>query len=200
MSELARIQAALLKRPPPLPAGPGLRPAAVLVPLLLAEDGVQILLTRRAEGLRQHAGQVSFPGGKQEQTDASLTETALREAEEEISLARESVEIKGFLPSIETGTNFGVLPVVGGIRLAAGEQLADRLASLTADKGEVAAFWAEPVARFLNQQAYEQTEMILPDQRIRRFWQVAGSEPVIWGATARILKNLADRVALPEPG
>lgn len=200
MSELARIQAALLKRPPPLPAGPGLRPAAVLVPLLLAEDGVQILLTRRAEGLRQHAGQVSFPGGKQEQTDASLTETALREAEEEISLARESVEIKGFLPSIETGTNFGVLPVVGGIRLAAGEQVADRLASLTADKGEVAAFWAEPVARFLNQQAYEQTEMILPDQRTRRFWQVAESEPVIWGATARILKNLADRVALPEPG
>ncbi len=200
MSELARIQAALLKRPPPLPAGPGLRPAAVLVPLLLAEEGVQILLTRRAEGLRQHAGQVSFPGGKQEQTDASLTETALRESEEEISLARESVEIKGFLPSIETGTNFGVLPVVGGIRLAAGEQVADRLASLTADKGEVAAFWAEPVARFLNRQAYEQTEMILPDQRTRRFWQVAGSEPVIWGATARILKNLADRVALPEPG
>ena len=181
MTELALIQAALLTSPPPLPAGPALRPAAVLVPLLLAEEGVQILLTRRADGLRQHAGQVSFPGGKQEEEDASLTETALREAEEEISLARESVEIRGFLPSIETGTNFAVLPVVGGIRLAAGEQVADRLARLTADKGEVAAFWAEPVARFLNQQTYEETERILPDQRRRRFWQVAGSDPVIWG-------------------
>ena len=200
MTEFALIEAALLKRPPPLPAGPELRPAAVLVPLLLAEEGVQILLTRRADGLRQHAGQVSFPGGKQEATDASLTETALREAQEEISLPRESVEIKGFLPSIKTGTNFAILPVVGGIRLAAGEQVADRLARLAADKGEVAAFWAEPVTRFLSPQTYEETEMILPDQRRRRFWQVAGSEPVIWGATARILKNLADRVALPEPG
>lgn len=200
MTELALIQAALLSSPPPLPAGPALRPAAVLVPLLLAEEGVQIILTRRSDNLRQHAGQVSFPGGKQEQTDASLTETALREAEEEISLMRESVEIQGFLPGIETGTNFAILPVVGSIRLSPGEQVADRLARLTPDSGEVAHLWAEPLARFLNPQAYIRRDMNLPDQQRRRFWQVADSEPVIWGATARILKNLADRVALPEPG
>ena len=200
MTELALIKAALLSSPPPLPAGPALRPAAVLVPLLLAEEGVQIILTRRSDNLRQHAGQVSFPGGKQEQTDASLTETALREAEEEISLMRESVEIRGFLPGIETGTNFAILPVVGSIRLSPGEQVADRLARLTPDSGEVAHLWAEPLARFLNPQAYIRRDMNLPDQQRRRFWQVADSEPVIWGATARILKNLADRVALPEPG
>ena len=200
MTELALIQAALLSSPPPLPAGPALRPAAVLVPLLLAEEGVQIILTRRSDNLRQHAGQVSFPGGKQEQTDASLTETALREAEEEISLMRESVEIQGFLPGIETGTNFAILPVVGSIRLSPGQQVADRLARLTPDSGEVAHLWAEPLARFLNPQAYIRRDMNLPDQQRRRFWQVADSEPVIWGATARILKNLADRVALPEPG
>ena len=200
MTELALIQAALLSSPPPLPAGPALRPAAVLVPLLLAEEGVQIILTRRSDNLRQHAGQVSFPGGKQEQTDASLTETALREAEEEISLMREWVEIQGFLPGIETGTNFAILPVVGSIRLSPGEQVADRLARLTPDTGEVAHLWAEPLARFLNPQAFIRRDMNLPDQQRRRFWQVADSEPVIWGATARILKNLAERVALPEPG
>ena len=200
MTELALIQAALLSSPPPLPAGPALRPAAVLVPLLLAEEGVQIILTRRSDNLRQHAGQVSFPGGKQEQTDASLTETALREAEEEISLMRESVEIQGFLNGIETGTNFAILPVVGSIRLSPGEQVADRLARLTPDSGEVAHLWAEPLARFINPQAYIRRDMNLPNQQRRRFWQVADSEPVIWGATARILKNLADRVALPEPG
>lgn len=194
------LRAALLASPPPLPAGPQLRPAAVLVPLLSSEAGLQLILTRRSDQLRQHAGQVSFPGGKQDSSDPSLVDTALREAEEEINLRRESVEIQGFLPSIETGTNFAILPVVGLVQMAPGEQLADRLAQLRPEAGEVAQLWAEPLSRFLASGAFVTADIQFAGRILPGHLQVAGSKPVIWGATARILKNLADRLAISGKG
>ena len=86
--------------------------ASVLVPLVTREQGVTVLLTRRTDHLRAHAGQISFPGGRAEPEDASVDDTALREAEEEIGLHHELVEIIGRLPVYSTVTSFQVTPVI----------------------------------------------------------------------------------------
>ncbi|MCB1777499.1 MAG: CoA pyrophosphatase, partial [Candidatus Competibacteraceae bacterium] len=91
-----------------------LLPAAVLIPLVERTEGYTVLLTQRTDHLEHHAGQISFPGGRTEETDANPVETALREAEEEIGLHRRSVrEIAGFLDLYQTVTGFLVTPVVG---------------------------------------------------------------------------------------
>ena len=95
-----------------VPPGP-LRPAAVLVPIVLREPEPTVLLTRRTDHLHHHPGQVSFPGGRVEDQDASPIDTALRETEEEISLRRTHVELLGCLPQYQTGTGFDITPVVG---------------------------------------------------------------------------------------
>ena len=89
-----------------------LTPAAVLFPIVLRDGGHTVLLTQRTAHLRDHAGQISFPGGRVEPEDASPVHTALRETEEEIGLAREHIEVLGFLPEYRTGTGFQVTPVV----------------------------------------------------------------------------------------
>ena len=89
------------------------RPAAVLVPLVWRPDGPGVLLTRRTEGLRHHAGQISFPGGKREPGDVDAVACALREAQEEIALAPHLVRLVGELPPYVTITGFSVTPVVG---------------------------------------------------------------------------------------
>ena len=93
-----------------------LTPAAVLFPIVLHEGGHTVLLTQRTAHLRDHAGQISFPGGRVEAHDRSPMDTALRETEEEIGLARERVEIVGFLPEYRTGTGFRVTPVVALVK------------------------------------------------------------------------------------
>ena len=89
-----------------------LTPAAVLFPIVLRDGGQTVLLTQRTAHLRDHAGQISFPGGRVEAEDLSPSHTALRETEEEIGLPRERIEILGFLPEYRTGTGFRVTPVV----------------------------------------------------------------------------------------
>ena len=89
-----------------------LTPAAVLFPIVLRNGGQTVLLTQRTAHLRDHAGQISFPGGRVEVEDISPSHTALRETEEEIGLNRERIEILGFLPEYRTGTGFRVTPVV----------------------------------------------------------------------------------------
>ena len=91
------------------------RPAAVLVPLVQRDEGLHVILTRRTDHLSDHAGQISFPGGRQEDHDNTLEETALRETEEEIGLARVHIELVGRLDDYYTVTGYQVTPVVGVI-------------------------------------------------------------------------------------
>ena len=121
------------------------RPAAVLVPLLWHPGQPTILLTRREAGLRHHAGQISFPGGKQEADDASACAAALREAHEEIGLAPERVTVVGELPAYVTVTGFCVTPVVGLILPPV---------RLTAQVGEVAEIFELPLPLALNPANY----------------------------------------------
>ena len=91
-------------------------PAAVLIPLIDRQNGLHVLLTQRAANLRDHAGQVSFPGGRIEPTDQDAWHAALRETQEEIGLAPETIEFGGYLPDHIVGTGFRVTPVVGFVQ------------------------------------------------------------------------------------
>ncbi len=93
-----------------------LRPAGVLVPILEHDDGLTVLLTQRASHLKHHAAQASFPGGRMEEHDADVRETALRETHEEVGIAPEHVDVIGYLRTMPTITGFAVTPVVGLVR------------------------------------------------------------------------------------
>ena len=164
------------------PVGSGRR-AAVLVPIVLGPGEPSILLTSRAAGLRHHAGQVSFPGGRIDPADRDPAAAALREAEEEIGLDRAVVRIVGALPAEDTATGFTIDPVVGIV--AAG-------ARVLASPDEVAAILFLPVAALLDP-AYPQSETrSLGGGRLGWVWPHDTHR--IWGATASILKTLADRL------
>ena len=115
--------------------------ASVLIPLVARPEGLTMLLTRRTDHLSTHAGQISFPGGRAEEVDSSPVDTALREEQEEIGLARRHVEIIGQLPDYLTGTGYHVTPVVG---------LLTPPFALTADAGEVAEIFEVPLAHLMN--------------------------------------------------
>jgi 8-oxo-dGTP pyrophosphatase MutT (NUDIX family) len=163
--------------------------AAVLVPLVLREAGLQVLLTRRAEHLRDHPGQVSFPGGRVEPGDADAADTALRESEEEIGLPRASVEVLGRLPVYTTVTQYLITPVVAVVRPPF---------ELVLDATEVADAFEVPLA-FLMDPARHQRHVFTFDGGQRQFlsmpWQGvqpdgSAREHFIWGATAAMLRNL----------
>ncbi|WP_431821791.1 CoA pyrophosphatase [Burkholderia sp. F1] len=162
------------------------RSAAVLVPLVVREAGLTVLLTQRADHLNDHAGQVSFPGGRREPFDRDATATALREAKEEIGLAGEQVEILGALPDYLTGTGFCVTPVVG---------LVHPPFTVQADTFEVAEIFEVPLA-FLMNPANHQIRIFHWDGGERRFFAMpyprgdGGGDYFIWGATAAMLRNL----------
>ncbi|MCS6879156.1 MAG: CoA pyrophosphatase [Geminicoccaceae bacterium] len=160
-------------------------PAAVLVGLVGHRDGPRILLTRRTEHLRDHAGQISFPGGRIEPTDPDPVAAALREAEEEIGLRRERVEILGALASYRTRTGFLIHPVVGWI---------DPPIHLRPDPFEVAEVFELPLAFALDRRNHRR-DWYERDGRRREFWVLSFEGRYIWGATAGILVNLAHLLA-----
>ncbi len=156
--------------------------AAVLIALVEREGGLSMLLTQRTAHLTDHAGQISFPGGRAEQVDASPVETALREAEEEIGLARRHVDVLGSLPDYVTGTGYRVTPVVALVRPPF---------VLTADPNEVAEIFEVPLAFLMNAENHRRLSFDLPDGAGRRsFYAMPYERFFIWGATAGMLRNL----------
>ncbi len=165
-------------------AGREPRAAAVLVPLVMREGGVQVLLTRRTEHLRDHAGQISFPGGRVEEGDADAWATALREAEEEIGLAAEWVEPIGQLPRYQTVTAYEVQPCVALLRPGF---------VLRLDEGEVAEAFEVPLGFLMDPARHQRHRVRLPGvdrEFLSMPWQHEGREYFIWGATAAMLRNL----------
>jgi 8-oxo-dGTP pyrophosphatase MutT (NUDIX family) len=155
-------------------------PAAVLVPVIVRPSGATMLLTQRTAHLRDHAGQVSFPGGRSEKSDPSPEATALREAEEEVGLASSQVEILGRLPEYRTGTGFVITPVVG---------LVTPPLNLKLDDFEVAEVF-EPPLEFLLDSANHQRHSIEVRGTMREYWAMPWQGYYIWGATAGILVAL----------
>lgn len=164
-----------------LPEGRRLRPAAVLIPVI----GDAVILTKRASHLKHHPGQIALPGGKIDPADADATAAALREAREEIGLDPANVSVLADLPPHETVTGYSVTPILAEVR--------SEFPAIP-EAGEVAEVFRVPLD-FLMQPANYRVE----GRRwrgMRRHYYVAPYGPYyIWGATARILKSLADRVA-----
>jgi len=189
-ADAARLCAALLRPAGPssdfdlnpataLPPGRVLRPAAVLV----AVQGDRLILTKRSSHLQHHPGQIAFAGGKLDAGDASLEACALREAAEEIGLPGSAVEVLGRLPVHETVTGFTVTPVLALIGAFAP----------VPEAGEVDEVFTVPLAHVLDPARYR-IEGRRWRGEWRRYYAVPYGPYYIWGATARILRGLAERV------
>lgn len=166
---------------------PALTPAAVLVPIISHASEPTILFTQRTSHLTDHAGQISFPGGRTEPEDANMEETALRETEEEIGLDRGRVLLLGRLPEYITGTGFRVTPVVGWIEPGF---------TLTPDPFEVAEVFEVPMS-FLLDPINHQLQSAVLGGRPRQYYAMPYESRYIWGATAGMLRSLY--MALVEP-
>ncbi|MGB0439001.1 MAG: CoA pyrophosphatase [Paracoccaceae bacterium] len=167
-----------------LPAGRVLRPAAVLVPLIETDHGLELILTKRSSALQHHPGQIAFPGGKQDAADANLTATALREAQEEIGLSPDRVTPLGTLANHETVTGFQVTPVVAQVH---GQ------APLRPEPGEVAEIFCVPVSHVTDPGRFCVQGRRWRGQR-RYYYTVPFGPYYIWGATARMLRGLAEQM------
>lgn len=167
-----------------LAEGRVLRPAGVLVPLMSGGRGVEVILTKRSSRLKHHPGQIAFPGGKVDEGDADPVAAALREAEEEIGLPRRAVEVLGTMDAHETVTGFLVTPVFGRIR---------DFFTPVPEAGEVDEVFSVPLAHVANPANFRIEGRRWRGQ-VRRYYVVPYGPYYIWGATARILKALADRM------
>jgi len=169
--------------------GGPLAPAAVLIALAEGADAPpdtppntpHIILTRRAEHLNDHAGQISFPGGRVERSDASLEAAALREAQEEIGLASAYVDVLGRLPVYPTVSNFAVTPVVAMARPGF---------CLAPNACEVAETFHAPLEFLLDPANHRLHRAVLPNGQVRHYYAIPWRERFIWGATAAMLRSL----------
>jgi len=172
----------LRRRDPPEPPPPTEAPrrAGVLVPLFVREGELWVVFTRRTETVEHHRGQISFPGGGEEPDDDSLLDTALRETEEEIGVSPEDVRYLGRLSPIVTVTDFYVEPYVGAI---------PQPYSFRPAEAEIAAIIEAPVAALLDPRIFERRPFPGRPEPVLFYHH---GENTIWGATARILKELLD--------
>lgn len=161
-----------------------LRDAAVLVPIVNRPDGLTVVLTKRADHLNSHAGQVSFPGGRVEESDGSSAAAALRETEEEIGLSRKFITIKGELDRYRTGTGFSIQPVVGFVEPGF---------TLDVHAGEVAAVFEVPLDFLMDPKNHLRHSAVWKGRR-REYYAMPYGEYYIWGATAGMLVNFYKRI------
>jgi 8-oxo-dGTP pyrophosphatase MutT (NUDIX family) len=166
-----------------------LKPAAVLLLVIAHRDEPTVVFTQRTAHLADHAGQISFPGGRVHADDGSAERTALREAEEEIGLSPDRVEILGQLPEYRTGTGFSVTPIVGW---------AEPPLVYVPDPQEVAEVFEVPLA-FLLDARNHRYESAFFRGALRKYWAVPYGDRYIWGATAAMLVTFYRLLTL-KPG
>ena len=167
------------------PPSAALRPAAVLVPLIDRAEGMSVLLTQRTPHLTAHAGQISFPGGRIEESDPDAIAAALRETEEEVGLTRDHVRVIGRLDTYVTGTGFEIIPVVGIVRVPF---------PLAIDPFEVSEVFEVPLSFVVDPNNHQRMTREF-EERTRVFFVLPFESRNIWGATAGMLVNLAEVLA-----
>jgi len=157
-------------------------PAAVLLALVARQDGYRVLYTERAATLRNHSGQIAFPGGKVDPTDADAAGAALREANEEVALLPSEARVIGYLPNYFTGTNYLITPVVAEVRPSQ---------PFRPNPGEVESIFEVPLSLLLDEASYL-------TMRIKRAgvehttWQIDHDGRRIWGITANLTRRFYD--------
>jgi 8-oxo-dGTP pyrophosphatase MutT (NUDIX family) len=166
-----------------------LMPAAVLVPLVDRREGMTVLLIQRADTLNRHAGQISFPGGRFEESDRTVVAAALREAQEEVGLTADRVEVVGRLDDYVTGTGFVVAPVVG---------LVEPPYPVAPDPLEVADVFEVPLGFFLDPVNHRRESRTFKGVE-RHFYAMPYRDRYIWGATAAMLVNLYEVLTESTP-
>lgn len=160
------------------------KPAAVLIPIIAHPDEATVLLTHRAQHLKDHAGQIAFPGGKIDAKDQSPVDAALREAEEEIGLARHFIEPLGLLDPYLSSTGYRILPVIGLVRPGF---------ELRPDPSEVESVFEAPLGFLMDPARHEEHEREWRGAT-RRYFAMPYHEHYIWGVTAGILRMLYERL------
>ncbi|HEX6928771.1 MAG TPA: CoA pyrophosphatase [Gammaproteobacteria bacterium] len=166
-----------------------LRPAAVLVPLVDHPSGLTVLLTRRTDTLPEHAGQIAFPGGREEPVDSGPLDCALRETEEEIGLPRHFVRPVGYLPQYITITGYSVIPVVGFVQPGFTPR---------PDPTEVAEIFEVPLDFILDAANHRRESRRYRDTEVSYYiidWRQSGRDYRIWGATAAMLVDFAEMIS-----
>ena len=164
-----------------------LKPAAVLVPIVERPEGLTVLLTKRTDHLYDHAGQISFPGGRVEPDDEDAVATALRETEEEIGVGREHIEVVGEIDTYRTGTGFRITPIVAFVSPAY---------TLEIDEFEVAEVFEVPFKFVMDPANHERRSANFKGVE-RHFYVLPYEDRYIWGATAGMLVALHARVMGP---
>lgn len=157
----------------------GRTPAAVLVPLIAREEGWRVILTLRPTGMRSHAGQIAFPGGRREPGEDAVA-AALRETREEVGITHDFIEVVGPIDLYRTGTGFEITPVVGIVTPGF---------TIRAQAREVADVFEVPLEHFLDE-VNHQIGSREYQGRQRRYYAMPYGDRYIWGATAGMLKNL----------
>ena len=167
--------------------GERVRLIGVLVPLV-ERPALTVLLTQRATALRNHAGQIAFPGGRIEPTDASPRAAALREAHEEVGLDPALVTLAGLSDAFWTRTGYVITPVVGFV---------DPAMSLVPNPDEVADVFEVPFAFLMDVANHQSQTREFPDGRTREVWAMPYGDWHIWGVTAMLIRTLRERLYGP---
>ncbi|HUL20533.1 MAG TPA: CoA pyrophosphatase [Thermodesulfobacteriota bacterium] len=181
---LDRVRAVLSSRKRRVIEHPPFSHAAVLVPLFKKGEGCHLLFTKRSDQVKYHKGEISFPGGVVDEEDLELINTALREAHEEIGLEKSDVQIIGILDDIVTITQFIVTPIVG---------LFPYPYPFKVSQAEIAELIEVPLSSLLDEKCLSEKEIIRSGQKEIVYAYQHGKH-IIWGATARILKQFLDLI------